>query len=751
MAGLARLLVARGWRVDGCDRVPGFLARWLKRYGVRVIPGHDPAHLTPSPDLVIFSAAVAPEHPERQAARARGISSAVRGEVLAALISDRPSVAVCGTHGKTTTSGFLTQILRHSGWDPSWCIGGEVPALGGVAGVGQGEWIVVEADESDGTLACYRPCWTVITNIEPDHLDHFGSLKAIETCFRQVAEATRCGVIAMTDDPRVRRVCSGLPRVCTFGLSSQADVRADAIREGPGGIDFRLRWPHRNLCESVRLAVPGRHNIVNALGAIAVAIEMGVPWGAVRSTLDRLQLPRRRFERVVADPAFTAISDYAHHPTEIAMLVRTARHLPYRRLLAVFQPHRYTRTRALGDQFPEAFRGVDHLVLVPVYAASESPTEGGTVWDLYAHFRSASARRVPETVVAETLEQAWSYLRDLLQPGDVLLIVGAGDVDRLAAWIRHDYRRVKASPALFAGHAASKPIALAAILPDSSVRLREPMDRHTTLRVGGVADLWVDVGSRRDLVRLLRWCRRQGLPLRILGAGSNTLVSDCGLRGVVARLKGSEFHRILESKSGEILVGAGLPLPRLLKWLTRRGWSGLEFLEGIPGTVGGAVRMNAGAWGTEIGSRVAWVRILDSRGRESVRSRHALDFGYRACPALEDTLVLEAAFRLDSASADDVEERRRLVARKREDGWRRRSAGSVFRNPPGDWAGRLLESVGLKGRTIGGACFSTQHANVIVTRPGARASDVRALMEIGRNVVEHRCGIRLEPEVVVWS
>jgi len=728
MAGLAVLLKARGFAVSGCDTAPGERGAWLRTRGIPVETGHDPAHLDDLTAWVIRTPAVRDAEPEIACARRRGLPLHARGEVLPELLAGTPSVAVCGTHGKTTTASFLTRILQLAGREPGWCIGGECAALDGIAGAGGGTVTVAEADESDGTLAAYRPDWTVLTNVEFDHMEHFDDAAAFENCFRRVLTHTRRGVVFCGDDARAARLSAALPDACAYGFGPENAVRAEAVDEHADGCRFCLVLPGRRLpdCE---LTVPGRHNLLNALGAAAAADALGVAPEDIRGALPRLRLPDRRFERVTAPGGIRMISDYAHHPTEIAALVATARRQPHRRLRAVFQPHRYTRTAALGAAFPPAFEGVDELILVPVYAASEPPLRGGTLWDLYAHFRAAG--QPPAVYGAEHLETARRYLAYTLREGDLLLVVGAGDVAQLAA-PQHG-----AAPA-----AAPPPLAA------SLVRRNEPLDRRTTLRVGGRADWWVEAGSDSDLAALLRWAAAEGVPVYPFGGGSNVLVSDLGWRGVALRLGAP--YRTLTPSGNELRAGAAVTGARLLDGLETRGLANLEFLEGVPGTVGGMLRMNAGAHGHCILEHVAWIRCLNRDGEACIVRGEELEWAYRRCPALEERIILEAAFTVEQDAPQRIAKRRAALAERR--AWMKAlpggSAGSVFRNPPGQPAGRLLEQAGVKGLRIGGAAVSERHANVVVTAAGARASDVRALVHAMQAAVVEHGGVSLEPEVV---
>jgi UDP-N-acetylmuramate--alanine ligase len=740
MAGVAVLLKARGFNVTGCDLMINKLAGWLRDRGIEVVEKHSPAHIGPQVDWVVRSAAVSPTSPEIEAAHALGIPVFKRGEVLPLLLEGLTSVTVAGTHGKTTTTSFIAQMLRRGGRDPSFCIGGEVEPLGGVAGTGQGGLIVVEADESDGTLSLYAPDIAVVTNIDFDHMEHFASIEAFEDCFRTYIGKTRRRVVYCADDPRAARLCSGHAKALSYGLGPDSDVHAASLHERAAGTEFTLVY---RMAPLGRLTVPapGRHNVLNALACAAVGLELGLTLDELREGLDKVALPRRRFDRLVDRDDIVVVSDYAHHPSEIAALVGAAGHLHRTRILGVFQPHRYSRTLALGPDFPASFQGLTELVLLPVYAASEQPLPGGSVWDLYIHCRRQAGLNV---TVAGSLLQAWEYCRGQLRLGDLLLVIGAGDVERIGSWARADLQQTRVEElGSLIGQAIQQ-----VTLETTLIRGQEPLAKKTTLGVGGKADLWMELGSEQDLVNVRKWTRAENIPFKILGGGSNVLISDLGVRGVVARLSGMDFRRI-EEQAGTLVAGAGVSLAKLLAWSEEHSLTGLEFLEGIPATVGGALRGNAGAFGHAIGDRVAWVRGFDRDGDPCTLTRDFLNFGYRCCSRLQDVIVVEAAFTLEPGIPSHIQRTRSDLAAKR--AWLKgvHSAGSVFKNPPGDYAGRLIEQAGMKGFTVGHASIFHQHANVIITEPGARASDVLAVMERTREEVSRQFNITLETELVV--
>lgn len=433
MAGLAGLLHQRGFQVSGCDLESNRLTKRLIADGVSVVQGHDPAHVDAAPFLLIRSTAVAESHPELARARERGIPVFRRGEVFPALLQSGFTVAVSGTHGKTTTTALTVHAVRGAGKDPSFFIGGEWEGDGRVFGAGADPLIIVEADESDGTLIHYQPDIAVITGIDYDHMEHFADEQAFIRVFEQFIARARRAVVYCRDDARLRALVSGVDRAVSYGFSSDAHVCARNVRDQGDGSTFTLAVEGKEVGEYT-LPVAGLHNVLNALAALAVAHELNLSLPDAGSALHDFRPVRRRFERVGVWRGVSVYSDYAHHPTEIKALIGAARRFAPRRLLAIFQPHRYTRTRALGDAFPAAFEGVDHVILAPIYAASEKPVPGGTEEDLARTFREYGGVSHES---ASDLRNAWDRFAATAQEGDVLLLVGAGDIEKLGELANH--------------------------------------------------------------------------------------------------------------------------------------------------------------------------------------------------------------------------------------------------------------------------------------------------------------------------
>lgn len=430
-------------RVSGCDVAPNRLTRWLEGLGIVCVEGHDAAHTCRGVrlDAVIRTAAVPEQHEEIAAAVARGIPVYSRGEALAALVPSRGGIAVSGTHGKTTTTAMIAHILRAAGRDIPFCVGGEAPGLGGVAGGSEDSaGMVVEADESDGTVALYEPEVAVITNIEYDHMEHFSSVEEMNDCFHALAAHAHRLLVYGADDAVATRLFSGMPNARSFGFSHAAQVRAEDIRLHAESADFVLVMDGRRAGE-FHLPVPGAYNIRNALAAATVGCALNLTPETVRNALAGYRAVRRRFETIFQGRGIRVISDYAHHPSEIFACLEAARGLRPRRLHVVFQPHRYTRTAVLLDDFPPAFEAADEIILTPVYAASEKPVDGGRSEDLYGSFERWGRRPVR---LAANLDEAWTWLRGELAEGSLLVVVGAGDVEKLGFRISEELSKDRA-------------------------------------------------------------------------------------------------------------------------------------------------------------------------------------------------------------------------------------------------------------------------------------------------------------------
>jgi UDP-N-acetylmuramate--alanine ligase len=438
MSGIAEVLHNLGYVVSGSDLRENAVTRRLSALGVKVSIGHDARHVEDC-DAVVVSSAVAADNPEVMAARRRRIPVVPRAEMLAELMRFRYGIGVAGTHGKTTTTSLIASLLAGGGLDPTFVIGGQLNSAGSHARLGDGHYLVAEADESDASFLYLQPSLAVVTNIDADHLSTYeGDFERLRQTFIEYLHHLPFYGLAVLclDDPAVRSVLPEVTRaVITYGIESVADVRAADVRQTGVQTHFSVTRSGRNAPLSITLNLPGRHNVLNALAAIAVATEVGISDEIIQSVLAGFEGIGRRFQMAgeIATPAgrVLLIDDYAHHPREIAPTLAAVRAgWPERRLVVAFQPHRYTRTYDLFDDFVQVLSGVDALILCEVYPAGESPVSGA---DGRALCRGIRARGHADPVFVERIADLPSVLRDSLQDGDVLVTMGAGDIGAVSA------------------------------------------------------------------------------------------------------------------------------------------------------------------------------------------------------------------------------------------------------------------------------------------------------------------------------
>ena len=744
MAPLGVYLAQRGFRVSGEDDGWNPAVRdLLERAGVTLtVPGALPDET----QLVVYSSAVAATHDSRRRATARGLPQVRRGEMLAEVVKDKKLVAITGSHGKTTPTAMLITALQRAQFPCGWILGGlfnddALPP----AQAGTGDWVVAEVDESDGTIGRFSPEVTLVVNLDWDHADHYPRLADLETAFAALLARTR-GAIFLSDACQLsaRLAARGgltVP-VHTFGRTGeyQSILLVDNTTAQTLRLGGRFSWPE------AKVRTHGEFNAGNAGAALAVAQHLGA---ALRVDSLAAFAGVRRRQAVLHASSIHVYEDYAHHPTEIRALLASLRRAGSGRLVVVFQPHRYTRTAQFKAEFAAALAGADSLFLMDVYAASESPVAGGTTADIYAELKkSGVAEHV--TYLPGNDAGLLQALQAGLQAGDTVAFVGAGDIEQTA---RQFVAKLKAEEQREATWHDLLLAARVRLTPATRLLERELLGPKTTMRVGGPARVYAEPAGADDLRHLLTEAGRRHLPVLLLGRGSNLIIPDAGVDGLVLSLGHENWQKFEPQPDGRIWAGAGLRLKNLCGLATKAGLKGFEFLEGIPGSLGGALRMNAGAMGGWMFDVVDEVQLMTLTGEIRTMPKGAMHVDYRHCTELETGIALGAWLRpAASAQADDIRRQIDVYQKKRvESQPREPSAGCIFKNPPGHSAGRLIDEVGLKGERVGDAEVSSVHANFIVNRGQATSADIIGLVKKVRARVKSARGVELEPEVLLYG
>lgn len=439
MSGIAEVLLNLGYRISGSDLKLTPITERLQAMGARVYEGHSGENVG-SANAVVVSSAVDPHNPELAQARRLGIPIIPRGELLAELMRLKFGIAIAGSHGKTTTTSMVATILSETGLDPTVVVGGRVGTMGGSnARVGRSDFLVVEADESDGSFLKLSPILAVVTNIDREHLDHYADIEEIRAAFCDFINKVPFygAAILCLDDENVQQVLPAINRrTLTYGTSSQVDLAITEPDCSHFSSDFHLRLRGADL-GSFHLKIPGFHNVLNASAAIAVALELDVAPDRIREALAMFAGVERRFQMRGQERGVSVIDDYGHHPTEIRATLAAAKLCEYRRLIAIFQPHRYTRTQALMEEFARSFNQADQVYLVDIYGASEKPIEGVTAAELAARMRAYGHRAAR---YVGSMDEAVEVVASQAQSGDLVMTLGAGNVwqagDRLLERLR---------------------------------------------------------------------------------------------------------------------------------------------------------------------------------------------------------------------------------------------------------------------------------------------------------------------------
>lgn len=721
MTPLALYMKQAGAVVYGCDDALTPRVRTLLRDGgVQIV--EDPESL-PHLHYYIRTAAVRDDNPLYLSLRKKfpDIPFLFRGEALARVVKPRKLVAVAGSHGKTTTTAMLAHYLRQAGQPVEYLVGGLPDGFSPARFVPEAKWLVSEIDESDGTIENFSPEITIFLNFDWDHPAHYRTKEEIDQAWIRLGQRTRKVIIVPANCPDSFIDAWSSSGVNVIFYENDAEIEGVSC-------DFNERNRSAALCALSFL----QFDLPKSASSELDTTKTKEPFTGVY----------RRQTWHMHTPGLAIIEDYAHHPREITAFLDWLRtSYPNYSLHVFFQPHRHSRTRQFIRELVESLSLADEISLFPVYAAGEEEETGTVPVDLKRAILAEGGNRI-----SDLMPQDWLSVDSPpnLDRPTLFAFVGAGDQNEWAPILAALFQTEGDKFSAFTKRVVSE------LGAGAHLRENVSLAHLTTIRVGGTARIYAEPEDSSDLSFLLQTAHRMEIPCEILGNGSNLLVGDGGFQGLIIHLRADCWKKLIcDESTGKVRVGAGLLLQTLSRRMAREGWSGFEFLEGIPGSVGGALRMNAGAMGDWFGNRVERVAGYSMEGKPVSWEKEDLDFAYRGCPALLGYCLTEAWLEPVAKENPDV-----IRLRMKEYAQCRRgsqpggpSAGCMFRNPNGDSAGRLIDSAGLKGFKWGGMQISRKHANFLEQTGDASCRDVLYLLDHVRKEVAERSGVWLEPEV----
>lgn len=732
MLPLAIYLAQSGETVVGMDEnVRPEVASILEKNGIKIDSTNQIPEIC---HYIIYSSAIYPDNSILLEAKKRGIPSIRRGHYLEQITKDKKLIAVVGSHGKTTTVAMLIHALRRSGFDFSFFLGALFcDSTIFPAHYSDSDWVVAEVDESDGTIDSFSPAITLVVNFDWDHPTQYASAEDLEKTFSDLFKRTSQAVFIPKDCRYLDKLIKNEPpcKVFTYGQSGgfQGIPRIE-----PSG---KTTLSTNGTLPQMECLIPnhGLFNAHNGLAALSV----------VHFLLNKLPMDpfkdflgvRRRQENLYQSENFKVMMDYAHHPTEIQALLDYVRATSMHKCLVIFQPHRYTRTQAYYKDFARVLNIADRVILLPVYSASENFLAAGTSQKI------ADAFPEPKNKLTLIEYSQQRLLKELPVDGHQesvnILFVGAGDIEMLAL----NYKKQLVWADWWRSFSRTLDSA-------TNATQNEPLAPKTTLGLGGSARFYIEPASLDDLIRSIVEARALQCPVFTLGRGSNLVVPDEGFKGLVIRLNHPHWKEIRDLGSGRLLVGAGARLKEICGYACKLGLGGFEFLEGIPGSLGGALRMNAGAMGGSLFDIIEGIKFLTEDGDIKEFPTESLMLGYRFCKNLENALAISAVLKSPQLQNRQLirEKINEFAGKRKITQPREPSAGCIFKNPEGNCAGRLIEASGLKGFSVGAAEVSCVHGNFIINRGGATSRNIVDLVRVIRESVYKRNGIHLEPEVL---
>lgn len=733
MAPLAIYLNQRGFDIIGSD--DNFNPRVEALLESNNILLKDFSDFDGSFQCLIYSNAISSDNSLLIKAKELGIPLIKRGEALAFLARDRKVMAVVGSHGKTTTTGLIIHLLKNQKFSFDYVLGGlfvdrYLPSHYSE----DSEWLIVEVDESDRTINLFDPEITIGLNFDWDHCSEYKNAEDLGLVFEDLFKRTKGLVLVSQPDLYLQKIGkkSVHSKILSFGDKGDFVCRSRSLANGQLELFLSGRFKETKIYSRLK----GEFNFKNITAALSACASIErEEWGS--SVLDSFPGIHRRQVCLHRSENELIYEDYAHHPVEVdAFLKWILSEHPDRELFVVFQPHRYSRTLQYKKDFARVLDRFENVAILPVYSANEDRIIGGSSEDLMDEFKSS-------VNLCRSIDDLKLFLNESRKPR-VVAFVGAGDIEFWAKSYVDSVRVQIDSFSLFSENLAHL---------SSELKLNEPLADKTTLRVGGFARAYIEPTSKQILQEVVQCAYRVNFPVFVLGRGSNLLVSEKGFNGLVVRMSSPEWQNIEKIDDLTLFVGSGARLKKICAQACKWGMSGFEFLEGIPGSLGGSLRMNAGAMGGWLFDLVVEVELMTLSGEIKTISKKDLSVKYRECTELQNSFALGAKLKSPGISSSErIRETMLLYSEKRKSTQPREpSAGCIFKNPEGYYAGELIEASGLKGLRVGSASISRTHGNFIINEGGATSNDIIELVRQVKECVYRKKGVNLNPEVLLMG
>ena len=748
MSAIAIFLLENGYKVTGSDKNTSPYFELVRAKGADARIGSHP-DLAIQADIIVRSSAVRDEDPEVLAGKAAGIPVLKRSDFLPEITAGKSTIAVAGTHGKTTTTAMLIETLSALGQNPSFILGSEIKKLGTNAHATQSEIFVIEADEYDYMFHGLTPQISVITNIEYDHPDCFATPEIYEQAYVDFLNKTKPGGIALlcAEDPGVKHLLANNRfehiQVLTYGLDQTCDYTVLFLDPSLSSNEFVLtskRGGIPQLSGPFTPSLPGKHNALNATAVLACLHILGInPQLAVES-LAEFSGTERRWDIVYDKDGITLINDYGHHPTQLRHTLEAARNAyPGHKIWAVWEPHTFSRTQRLQKDYIEALDLADQAIIMQIYAAREAD-EGYTPQVIVDALEEGKALYLPDQ------DEATELIHELSQHNDLIIVFSAGKGPQFSAKLQtlfeEDIQKMT-QPTL--------PMRKLETLFGAKLQRGEELAKYTSIRAGGPAAGLVIINTLDEMRHAVNTLWSLDIPFKIIGGGSNLLISDKGYPGIVLINRCQKVEILKDQTPPLVYAEAGANLGTFSQIASRAGVGGLEWCNSIPGTVGGAVYGNAGAHGSDVEATLLNVNILTQDGGEQTLNLEDMAYQYRSSKFKREgigVVILSATFHGEHVDAKtSLEKLEELTAKRAKTQPKGYSFGSTFKNPKDNFAGRLLEEVGMKGFVNGNARVSDKHANFILNDGKATAQEIFELIRMGQKRVKERFDIDLQTEI----